>query len=106
MSNIPRKPKYTPTKEHTENRLRAIRGNALADKNNMRATAYIRQLSKEGISIREIARRLNADGFETRRGKEFNAWQVILLAERAGIELPGRKHFKKNHDSKENTCTT
>lgn len=85
------KMKYTPTEEHRVNRLRAIRENALADKNNMRATAYIRQLSKEGISIREIARRLNAEGFETRHGKEFTAWKVILLAERAGIELPGRK---------------
>lgn len=83
--------KYTPTEEHRVNRLKALRENALADKNNMRATAYIRQLSKEGISIREIARRMNADGFVTRHGKEFTAVQVTLLAERAGIELPGRK---------------
>lgn len=85
------KSKYTPTEEHRVNRLKALRENALADKNNMRATAYIRQLSKEGISIREIARRMNADGFVTRHGKEFTAVQVTLLAERAGIELPGRK---------------
>ena len=41
-------------------------------------------LRAEGLSLRQIADRLNAEGHTTRRGKPWNATQVARVLERAG----------------------
>lgn len=56
--------------------------NALNNPNNKKATAMIVLLRKEKLSYRKIAAKLNADGFKTRRGKEFSASQVLILYDR------------------------
>jgi DNA invertase Pin-like site-specific DNA recombinase len=43
------------------------------------------QLRDAGSSLREIANRLNDDGFTTRRGKPWNAVQVARVLERVGV---------------------
>lgn len=42
-------------------------------------------LRDAGSSLREIADRLNVDGFTTRRGKPWNAMQVARVLERVGV---------------------
>lgn len=56
--------------------------NAKENPNNKKATAMIVLLRKEKLSYRKIAAKLNADGFKTRRGKEFSASQVLILYDR------------------------
>lgn len=56
--------------------------NAADNPNNKKATAMIVLLRKEKLSYRKIAAKLNADGFKTRRGKEFSASQVLILYDR------------------------
>lgn len=56
--------------------------NAIENPNNKKATAMIVLLRKEKLSYRKIAAKLNADGFKTRRGKEFSASQVLILYDR------------------------
>lgn len=56
--------------------------NAANNPNNKKATAMIVLLRKEKLSYRTIAAKLNADGFKTRRGKEFSASQVLILYDR------------------------
>jgi DNA invertase Pin-like site-specific DNA recombinase len=56
--------------------------NAANNPNNKKATAMIVLLRKEKLSYRKIAAKLNADGFKTRRGKEFSASQVLILYDR------------------------
>lgn len=56
--------------------------NAINNPNNKKATAIIVLLRKEKLSYRKIAAKLNADGFKTRRGKEFSASQVLILHDR------------------------
>lgn len=42
------------------------------------------ELREAGSSLREIADRLNAQGFTTRRGKPWNAMHVARVLERVG----------------------
>ena len=44
----------------------------------------IRELHEEGLSLREIADRLNSMGHVTRRGKAWNPVQVSRVLSRAG----------------------
>jgi DNA invertase Pin-like site-specific DNA recombinase len=90
--------KYIPSETARVKALKAKLENAKADASNQRATAMIAELSKQDMSISEIARTLNAKGFRTRprkgseNGCKFQAIQVILLAERAGIKLRSRRN--------------
>jgi hypothetical protein len=43
-------------------------------------------LKTEGLSLREIAARLNAEGHTTRRGKPWNAVQVSRVLDRAAAK--------------------
>lgn len=53
---------------------------AQASKANRHAWAFAAPLLDEGASLREIARRLNAEGYTTPRGGEWSAQQVSNLA--------------------------
>jgi DNA invertase Pin-like site-specific DNA recombinase len=45
----------------------------------------VSELRDRGLSLREIAAKLNDDGHTTRRGKPWNAVQVARVLERAGV---------------------
>jgi len=56
------------------------------DKDNKRAVGFIRLMMESGrTSYHKIARRLNDDGFTTKKGKQFTAVQVRRLAMSAGL---------------------
>jgi DNA-binding CsgD family transcriptional regulator len=44
----------------------------------------VAELRSEGLSLRQIADRLNQDGHTTRRGKPWNQVQVKRVLERGG----------------------
>ena len=69
-----------------ENSKRAIRTKALDNNNNRRAIAMLRVLAAQDLSLSEMARRLNNEGFVTSQGKQFTAWQVSVLLKRYNIK--------------------
>ena len=69
-----------------ENSKRAIRAKALDNNNNRRAIAMFRVLAAQDLSLSEMARRLNNEGFVTSQGKKFTAWQVSILLKRYDIK--------------------
>ena len=69
-----------------ENSKRAIRAKALDNENNRRAIAMLRVLAAQDLSLSEMARRLNNEGFVTSQGKKFTAWQVSILLKRYDIK--------------------
>lgn len=69
-----------------ENSNRTNRRKALDNPNNKRAAAYLRTLVREEISLSEMARRLNEEGFVTARGSMFKASQVSILLKRYGLK--------------------
>ena len=69
-----------------ENSKRAIRAKALDNNNNRRAIAMLRVLAAQDLSLSEMARRLNNEGFVTSQGKKFTAWQVSVLLKRYNIK--------------------
>ena len=69
-----------------ENSKRAIRAKALDNDNNRRAIAMLRVLAAQDLSLSEMARRLNNEGFVTSQGKKFTAWQVSILLKRNDIK--------------------
>ena len=69
-----------------ENSKRAIRAKALDNNNNRRAIAMLRVLAAQDLSLSEMARRLNNEGFVTSQGKKFTAWQVSILLKRYDIK--------------------
>jgi DNA invertase Pin-like site-specific DNA recombinase len=69
-----------------ENSKRAIRAKALDNDNNRRAIAMLRVLAAQDLSLSEMARRLNNEGFVTSQGKKFTAWQVSILLKRYDIK--------------------
>ena len=69
-----------------ENSKRAIRTKALDNDNNRRAIAMLRILAAQDLSLSEMARRLNNEGFVTRQGKQFTAWQVSVLLKRYNLK--------------------
>lgn len=69
-----------------ENSNRTNRRKALDNLNNKRAAAYLRTLVREEISLSEMARRLNEEGFVTARGSMFKASQVSVLLKRYGLK--------------------
>ena len=69
-----------------ENSKRAIRTKALDNDNNRRAIAMLRILAAQDLSLSEMARRLNNEGFVTSQGKKFTAWQVSVLLKRYNLK--------------------
>lgn len=69
-----------------ENSKRAIKKKAKENPNNMRAIAMLRVLVGKDMSLSEMARRLNNEGFVTSQGKQFSAWQVSVLLERYNLK--------------------
>jgi len=65
-----------------KNSNRTNRQKALDNPNNKRAAAYLRTLVREDISLSEMARRLNKEGFVTAHGGFFKASQVSVLLKR------------------------
>lgn len=59
-----------------------IKENAAFNENNLRASAFIGSLRKEGKSFLSIASELNRNGFLTSRGKKFQVIQVQRLFNR------------------------
>ena len=58
------------------------REKALNNLNNKRAIAFLRMLQKENLSLSEMARMLNNEGFVTSSGCQFRATQVSILLKR------------------------
>ncbi len=59
---------------------------ALDNDNNRRAVAMLKVLVNQGLSLSEMANRLNEEGFVTSRGKIFSAWQVSILIKRYNLK--------------------
>jgi DNA invertase Pin-like site-specific DNA recombinase len=57
---------------------------ALADEAYADLASIVAELRAEGLSLRQIANRLNQDGHTTRRGRPWNATQVARVLARAG----------------------
>ena len=68
-----------------ENSKRAISKKAKDNPNNKRAVAMLKVLVEQDLSLSEMARRLNEEGFVTSQGKQFTAWQVSVLLKRYNI---------------------
>ncbi len=68
--------------EAREKGLLKRRLNASENENNMKATALIMALHSQGKTFYKITQELNASGFRTRRNKEFQQKQVMVLFER------------------------
>lgn len=69
-----------------ENSKRAIRKKAKDNPNNKRAVAMLKVLVEQELSLSEMARRLNEEGFITSQGKKFTAWQVSVLIKRYNLK--------------------
>ena len=62
------------------------RQKALDNDNNRRAIAMLKVMVTQDLSLSEMARRLNEEGFVTSRGKYFSAWQVSVLLKRYNLK--------------------
>ncbi|MDJ1485950.1 recombinase family protein [Cytophagaceae bacterium YF14B1] len=60
----------------------AVKSNARLDGHNIRAGAMAVLLRNQGLSFRQIARRLNELGYPTRKGKPFRPMSVKRLVDR------------------------
>lgn len=54
--------------------------------NNMRAVAMLRSMIKDKLTVSEMTKQLNAQGFVTSKGKKFQIVQVQRLIQRYNIE--------------------
>ncbi len=68
-----------------ENSRRTIHKKASDNPNNKRAVAILRVLIGKDLSLSEMARKLNEEGFVTSQGKKFTAWQVSVLIKRYNL---------------------
>ena len=59
---------------------------ALDNDNNRRAIAMLKVMANQNLSLSEMARRLNEEGFVTSQGKQFTAWQVSVLLKRYNLK--------------------
>ena len=59
---------------------------ALDNDNNRRAIAMLKVMATQDLSLSEMARRLNEEGFVTSQGKQFTAWQVSVLLKRYNLK--------------------
>ena len=62
------------------------RQKALDNDNNRRAIAMLKVMATQDLSLSEMARLLNVEGFVTSRGKKFSAWQVSVLLKRYNLK--------------------
>ena len=62
------------------------RQKALDNDNNRRAIAMLKVMTNQDLSLSEMARRLNEEGFVTSQGKQFSAWQVSVLLKRYNLK--------------------
>ena len=62
------------------------RQKALDNDNNRRAIAMLKVMANQDLSLSEMARRLNEEGFVTSQGKQFTAWQVSVLLQRYNLK--------------------
>ena len=69
-----------------ENSKRTIQSKALENPNNKRAAAMLKVLVEQDMSMNEMARKLNDEGFVTSQGKKFTAWQVSVLIKRYNLK--------------------
>ena len=60
----------------------AMKAKASGNLNNRRATGYAKSLKEQGLTLQAIADKLNAEGYETARGKMFEKVTVKRLLER------------------------
>ena len=74
-----------------ENSKRAIRKKAKDNPNNKRAVAMLKVFVEQELSLSEMARRLNEEGFVTSQGKKFSAWQVSVLLQRYNLKKDNGK---------------
>ncbi len=74
-----------------ENSKRAIRKKAKDNPNNKRAVAMLKVLVEQELSLSEMARRLNEEGFVTSQGNKFSAWQVSVLLQRYNLKKDNGK---------------
>ena len=59
---------------------------AQENENNRRAIAMLRILETQNLSLSEMARNLNEEGFVTSQGRQFTAWQVSVLFKRYNLK--------------------
>lgn len=59
---------------------------ALDNDNNRRAIAMLKVMATQDLSLSEMARRLNEEGFVTSQSKQFTAWQVSVLLKRYNLK--------------------
>jgi len=74
-----------PSNLTDESRRRAtlsITTNAREDTNTRHAFHFIKPRKEQGQTFQSIADQLNAEGYTTRRGKAFHAWQVYNIYKR------------------------
>ena len=69
-----------------ENSRQTIHKKANDNPNNKRAVAMLKVLIGQELSLSEMARRLNEEGFVTSQGKPFTAWQVSVLLKRYNLK--------------------
>ena len=69
-----------------DNSKRAIQNQAKNNPNNKRAVAMLKVLVEQELSLSDMARRLNEEGFVTSQGKKFTAWQVSVLIKRYNLK--------------------
>lgn len=62
------------------------RQKALDNDNNRRAIAMLKVMATQDLSLSEMARQLNEEGFVTSQGKQFTAWQVSILLKRYNLK--------------------
>ncbi len=58
---------------------------AQENENNRRAIAMLKVLLGQGLTLSEMARSLNEEGFVTSQGRQFTAWQVSVLLKRYNL---------------------
>ena len=69
-----------------ENSRQTIHKKANDNPNNKGAVAMLKVLIGQELSLSEMARRLNEEGFVTSQGKKFTAWQVSVLLKRYNLK--------------------
>ena len=74
-----------------DNSKRVIQNKAKNNPNNKRAVAMLKVLVEQELSLSEMARRLNEEGFITSQGKKFTAWQVSVLIKRYNLKKDNGK---------------
>jgi DNA invertase Pin-like site-specific DNA recombinase len=70
------------TEEAKRKGIESIKHKALHNPNNQRAIAYVKEMDYNNLKLREIADKLNSNGFKTSTGKAFTTTHVIRLKQK------------------------